>query len=189
MQRLPPQQINEEASERILQIEQEAMRKRRPIMKKRGTQLRQIDEFWPSVLRAHPTLQPLMSDMDWEVLQSVVEVRGGVAGCVHCLGLGLWRKLWSVRMLKQLPRRNVDIVAHHPTHVETRTVTPCGIRACVACNPLYLTSGLKGSLCILKQQQLASCVCGWNVTMLRCMAPRCGVKSSEVMMTALDYKM
>ncbi len=40
---------------------------------------------------------------------------------------------------------------------------------------------------LIKHKATAGCDCGWNMTMLTmllCMAPSCGAKSSEVMMTA-----
>lgn len=68
-------QINDEASERVLQVEQEFNEKRRPIFMQRNMYIREIPDFWLNVFLQHNVLADIMTTEDSQVLSYLVAVR------------------------------------------------------------------------------------------------------------------
>lgn len=67
-------QVNDEASDRVLEVEQEYNKKRRPIYAKRNEYIKQIPGFWKKVLMSHAVLRRVFSEGDLDVLDYLTEV-------------------------------------------------------------------------------------------------------------------
>ena len=67
-------QLNEEASDKVLEVETEYNKKRRPHYEKRSAVLRRIPGFWKEVILSHGALEQFFSRADKEVLDHLVEV-------------------------------------------------------------------------------------------------------------------
>lgn len=67
--------MNDEASDKVLQIEVEYNQKRQPIYRERAEILRRLPEFWPRVLLQHITLRELITVEDQEALAYLEDVR------------------------------------------------------------------------------------------------------------------
>jgi template-activating factor I len=68
-------QVNEEASEKVLQVEQEYNLRRQPLYKERNEVIKQIPEFWTQCFRLHENLRELITVEDEQALAYLVEVR------------------------------------------------------------------------------------------------------------------
>lgn len=68
-------QINDEASEKILEIEREYNRKRRPKYESRSKLLRSIPKFWQRVLSNSAIVSSLLTEDDIKALEYLEEVR------------------------------------------------------------------------------------------------------------------
>ncbi|EFJ52054.1 hypothetical protein VOLCADRAFT_79426 [Volvox carteri f. nagariensis] len=66
--------VNDEASDRVLAVEQEYNKKRRPIYAERAEIIKKIPHFWHRVLSSHPTLADQLSDDDAAILEYVTEL-------------------------------------------------------------------------------------------------------------------
>ncbi|GIL65558.1 hypothetical protein Vafri_19306 [Volvox africanus] len=66
--------VNDEASDRVLAVEQEYNKKRRPIYAERAEIIRKVPQFWQRVLSSHPTLADLLTDDDLAVLEYATEL-------------------------------------------------------------------------------------------------------------------
>ncbi|GLC48296.1 hypothetical protein PLESTB_000080700 [Pleodorina starrii] len=66
--------VNDEASDRVLAVEQEYNKKRRPIYAERAEIIKKVPQFWQRVLSSHVTLADQLSDDDAAVLEYVTEV-------------------------------------------------------------------------------------------------------------------
>eukprot|EP00884_Botryococcus_braunii_P020869 jgi/Botrbrau1/7466/Bobra.0095s0004.1 len=66
------EKINDEASERVLQVEQEYNEKRRPIYLQRNLYIREIPDFWLNVFLQHNVLADIMTNEDSQVLSFLV---------------------------------------------------------------------------------------------------------------------
>eukprot|EP00879_Flechtneria_rotunda_P013449 GHRR01014042.1.p1 GENE.GHRR01014042.1~~GHRR01014042.1.p1 ORF type:complete len:227 (+),score=48.76 GHRR01014042.1:781-1461(+) len=67
-------QVNEEASDRVLAVEQEFNRKRRPLYSQRGAALSRIPGFWKKVFMAHPAIRGIVSEADSDILDYLAEL-------------------------------------------------------------------------------------------------------------------
>jgi len=66
--------VNEEAGDKVLQIEQEYNLKRQPIYKERNNVIRQLPDFWLRVFKMHETLGHIITSADEEGLAHLQEV-------------------------------------------------------------------------------------------------------------------
>ncbi|EIE19346.1 NAP-domain-containing protein [Coccomyxa subellipsoidea C-169] len=67
-------EVNDEASDKVLQIEQEYNLKRQPIYKERNEIIRQMPDFWHEVFRGHEAIRPVITAEDEEGLAHLQEV-------------------------------------------------------------------------------------------------------------------
>lgn len=67
-------QINDEANEQIVLLEQEYNKRRTPVFLQRSMAIKQIPHFWQRSLQNHPTLSNLISRDDSRVLQYLEDV-------------------------------------------------------------------------------------------------------------------
>ncbi|CAL8468334.1 g7874 [Coccomyxa elongata] len=67
-------EVNDEASDKVLQVEQEYNLKRQPIYKERNQVISQMPDFWHLVFRGHETLRPIITAEDEEGLAHLVEM-------------------------------------------------------------------------------------------------------------------
>lgn len=75
MTRLWPIQVNDEASDKVLEVEQEYNKHRRPIYDKRRQIISQLPNFWQTALVQHQVLRETCTDDDINVLGFCTEVR------------------------------------------------------------------------------------------------------------------
>jgi len=77
---------NEEANDKVLEIEQTYMEKRRPIYRRRNEVIQKIPEFWLTAFLSHPHLSDLLTEDDqkaFKYLQSVnVEDLGDIKSAI-----------------------------------------------------------------------------------------------------------
>ncbi|WIA23910.1 hypothetical protein OEZ85_013557 [Tetradesmus obliquus] len=66
--------INDEASDRVLAVEQEFNKRRRPIYQERSYALSRIPGFWKKVLMVHPVIRGVVTESDLDVLDYLLEV-------------------------------------------------------------------------------------------------------------------
>ncbi|KAG2426330.1 hypothetical protein HXX76_013087 [Chlamydomonas incerta] len=66
--------VNDEASDRVLAVEQEYNKKRRPIYAQRAEIIQKVPLFWQRTLLSHPTLADQLTDDDSQVLEYLVEL-------------------------------------------------------------------------------------------------------------------
>ncbi|XP_042402545.1 NAP1-related protein 2-like [Zingiber officinale] len=63
------EKINEEASEKVFEVEQKYNEVRRPVYVKRGDIIKNIPDFWLTAFLSHPALGDLLSEKDQEVFK------------------------------------------------------------------------------------------------------------------------
>lgn len=68
------EQVNDEASDRVLAVEQEFNRRRQPLYARRGEALSAIPGFWRTVFAVHPVLRDVLTEADLGVLEYLREV-------------------------------------------------------------------------------------------------------------------
>ncbi|RWW13034.1 hypothetical protein GW17_00023274 [Ensete ventricosum] len=61
------ERVNEEASEKVLEVEQKSNEIRRPIYKRRNEIIQSIPDFWLTAFLSHPVLGDLLSEEDQKV--------------------------------------------------------------------------------------------------------------------------
>ncbi|CAD7696921.1 unnamed protein product [Ostreobium quekettii] len=66
--------VNDEASEKVLQLEQQYNKQRKPIYARRGQMIAKIPEFWKTAFLNHPVLSDLITEDDEEALFFLAEV-------------------------------------------------------------------------------------------------------------------
>ncbi|GFR49042.1 hypothetical protein Agub_g11066 [Astrephomene gubernaculifera] len=66
--------VNDEASDRVLAVEQEYNKKRRPIYTQRASIIKNVPLFWQRTLSSHPTLADQLTDDDTAVLEHLTEL-------------------------------------------------------------------------------------------------------------------
>ncbi|KAG2490735.1 hypothetical protein HYH03_010890 [Edaphochlamys debaryana] len=66
--------VNDEASDRVLAVEQEYNKKRRPIYTQRADIIRRVPLFWQRTLCSHPSLADQLTDEDTQVLEFMTEL-------------------------------------------------------------------------------------------------------------------
>ena len=67
--------MNDEASDKVLQIEVEYNQKRQPIYKERSEHLKKLPDFWQLCILQHPVLRSLVTEEDEEALRYIEDVR------------------------------------------------------------------------------------------------------------------
>lgn len=67
-------QVNDEASDRVLEVEREFNTKRRPIFEKRNRIIAGVEGFWRTAFLNHPALSTLFTADDVELLSYVTQV-------------------------------------------------------------------------------------------------------------------
>ncbi len=79
--------MNDEASDKVLAVEQEYNKKRRPIYSKRNEVIKKVPLFWQRTLLSHPVIADLLTDDDTAILEHMTEVgdcavhSGAAKGC------------------------------------------------------------------------------------------------------------
>jgi hypothetical protein len=71
-------QVNDEAGEKVLEVERHYMKIRQPIYVQRNSIIQRIKEFWKKALMTHPTLHKNIGPDDAEVLSFLRQVL-----CLH----------------------------------------------------------------------------------------------------------
>ncbi len=77
-------QVNDEASDKVLQIEVEYNQKRQPIYKERSEHLKKLPDFWQLCILQHPVLRSLVTEEDEEALRYIEDVRAQLHLIVAC---------------------------------------------------------------------------------------------------------
>lgn len=72
---IAPPQLNEEASDKVLAIEQQYSSLRRPIYKQRGQLLKEVSMFWARTIMNHPTFRDRLTTDDEAILAFLREVQ------------------------------------------------------------------------------------------------------------------
>lgn len=67
-------QVNEEASEKVLSIQQEYSRIRRPLYAQRNQVARLVPDFWKTALQNHPVVRDLITEDDESALIYLTDV-------------------------------------------------------------------------------------------------------------------
>ena len=67
-------QINDEASDKVLEVEQKYNEVRRPVNKKRNEIIKRIPEFWATTFANHPTIGVRLSEVDKQIFTYMTEV-------------------------------------------------------------------------------------------------------------------
>lgn len=80
-------QVNDEASEKVLQVEQRYNKVRKPIYIKRSDVIAKVPDFWKTSFLHHPVLSDLITEDDEEALCYLSEV-GDVTLAGLCGGFG-----------------------------------------------------------------------------------------------------
>ncbi|KAK9819582.1 hypothetical protein WJX81_008658 [Elliptochloris bilobata] len=68
------EQVNDEASMKVLEVEMEYNQRRKPVFEKRNRLIRDIDQFWLNVFLQHPHLNACLRGDDTEALACLEEV-------------------------------------------------------------------------------------------------------------------
>lgn len=68
--------MNDEASDKVLAVEQEYNKKRRPIYSKRNEVIKKVPLFWQRTLLSHPIIADSLTDDDTAILEHMTEVGG-----------------------------------------------------------------------------------------------------------------
>ncbi|CAI9773740.1 unnamed protein product [Fraxinus pennsylvanica] len=63
------EKINEEASEKVLEIEQKYSEKRKPVYDKRNEIIKSIPDFWMTAFLSHPALSELLTEEDQKIFK------------------------------------------------------------------------------------------------------------------------
>ncbi|XP_022889833.1 NAP1-related protein 2-like [Olea europaea var. sylvestris] len=63
------EKINEEASEKVLEIEQKYSEKRKPVYDKRNDIIKSIPDFWMTAFLSHPALSELLTEEDQKIFK------------------------------------------------------------------------------------------------------------------------
>ncbi|GJT80810.1 nucleosome assembly protein [Tanacetum coccineum] len=66
-------EINEEASDKVLEIEQKYNVVRKPVYDKRNEIIKSIPDFWPTAFLSHPALANLLTEEDQKGIQNGVK--------------------------------------------------------------------------------------------------------------------
>jgi template-activating factor I len=61
--------VNEEASDKVLEVEQKYNEIRRPVYNKRNDIIHNIPDFWLTAFLSHPVLSDLLTDEDQKVFK------------------------------------------------------------------------------------------------------------------------
>lgn len=77
-------QVNDEASDRVLEVEREFNTKRRPIFEKRNSIIAGVEGFWRTAFLNHPALSTLFTADDVELLSYVTQVSDVIVLVVVC---------------------------------------------------------------------------------------------------------
>ena len=67
-------QINDEASDKVLEVEQKYTEVRRPVHKERNEVIKRIPEFWATTFANHPSLGEHLSEEDKHIFTFLTEV-------------------------------------------------------------------------------------------------------------------
>lgn len=68
-------QLNDEAAEQALQVEQHFIGRRKPVYARRNQVIKGLDKFWQISLSQHPALKDAMTTHDYTILGYCTEVR------------------------------------------------------------------------------------------------------------------
>lgn len=68
------EKVNEEASEKVLEVEQKYNEIRRPIYSRRKEVIQSIPDFWLTAISSHPVLGDLMTENDQKILKHLVSL-------------------------------------------------------------------------------------------------------------------
>jgi template-activating factor I len=68
-------QINDEASDKVLEVEQKYNEVRRPVHKKRNDIIKRIPEFWATTFSNHPSIGQVLTETDRHIFTFLTEVR------------------------------------------------------------------------------------------------------------------
>ncbi|CAA0836069.1 NAP1-related protein 2, partial [Striga hermonthica] len=63
------EKINEEASEKVLEVEQKYNEVRKPVYDKRNNVIKSIPDFWLTAFMSHPALSELLTDEDQKIFK------------------------------------------------------------------------------------------------------------------------
>nr|AFK35579.1 unknown [Medicago truncatula] len=63
------EKINDEASDKVLEIEQKYNEIRKPVYDKRNEIIKSIPDFWLNAFLSHPTLSELLNDEDQKIFK------------------------------------------------------------------------------------------------------------------------
>ncbi|XP_047970166.1 NAP1-related protein 2 isoform X1 [Salvia hispanica] len=66
--------INEEASEKVLELEQKYNEIRKPVYDKRNEIIKSIPDFWLTAFMSHPALSELLSDEDQKIFKYLINL-------------------------------------------------------------------------------------------------------------------
>jgi len=67
-------QLNEEASEEILRVEQKFNKQRQPLFNQRGDLIKQIPKFWLKTFLNHPQMSGMLSEIDEQILEHLTSL-------------------------------------------------------------------------------------------------------------------
>ncbi|MCO5612389.1 hypothetical protein L7F22_066656 [Adiantum nelumboides] len=65
------EKVNEEASDKVLEVEQKYNRIRRPVYSRRSEIIQRIPDFWLTAFLSHPALSEILTDNDQKVFKSL----------------------------------------------------------------------------------------------------------------------
>ncbi|THU53169.1 hypothetical protein C4D60_Mb10t11560 [Musa balbisiana] len=68
------EKVNEEASDKVLEVEQKYNEIRRPIYKRRNEIIQSIPDFWLTAFLSHPVLGDLLSEEDQKIFKYLVSL-------------------------------------------------------------------------------------------------------------------
>ncbi|KAJ6792957.1 NAP1-related protein 2-like isoform X2 [Iris pallida] len=68
------EKVNEEASDKVLEVEQKYNEIRRPVYKKRNEIIQSIPDFWLTSFLSHPVLGDLLSEEDQKIFKYLVSL-------------------------------------------------------------------------------------------------------------------
>lgn len=80
-----PAQLNEEASDKVLEVEQQYSKLRRPIYDRRRELLKHIPNFWMHTFLHHPEFAQAATDDDEKILSYCTDVC--THGAMHAPGM------------------------------------------------------------------------------------------------------
>ncbi|KAG6389999.1 hypothetical protein SASPL_151475 [Salvia splendens] len=68
------EKINEEASEKVLELEQKYNEIRKPVYEKRNEIIKSIPDFWLTAFMSHPALSELLTDEDQKIFKYLINL-------------------------------------------------------------------------------------------------------------------